>query len=72
MCCALVAVRVPEVGRGWVGILEQGGSSDDDHDSEQQGGNKLKALDKRNSSQTGRRMPDTMRRVSKLTGVSLS
>ena len=35
MCCALVVVRVPEVGRGWVGALEQGGSSDDDQDSEQ-------------------------------------
>ena len=32
MCCALVAVRVPEVGRGRVGVSEQGGSSDDDHD----------------------------------------
>ena len=41
MCCALVAVRVPEVGRGWVGALEQGGSSDDDQDSEQRGGSKL-------------------------------
>ena len=30
MCCALVAVRVPEVGRGRVGALEQGGSSDSD------------------------------------------
>ena len=34
MCCALVAVRVPEVGRGWVGVLEQGGSADSDQDSE--------------------------------------
>ena len=32
MCCALVAVWVPEVGRGQVGVLEQGGSSDDDQD----------------------------------------
>ena len=32
MCCALVAVQVPEVGRGRVGVLEQGGSSDDDQD----------------------------------------
>ena len=32
MCCALVAVRVPEVGRGQVGVSEQGGSSDDDQD----------------------------------------
>ena len=32
MCCALVAVQVPEVGRGWVGVSEQGGSSDDDQD----------------------------------------
>ena len=32
MCCALVAVRVPEVGRGRVGASEQGGSSDDDQD----------------------------------------
>ena len=32
MCCALVAVRVPEVGRGRVGVSEQGGSSDDDQD----------------------------------------
>ena len=32
MCCALVAVRVPEVGRGWVGASEQGGSLDDDQD----------------------------------------
>ena len=34
MCCALVAVQVPEVGRGQVGVSEQGGSSDDDQDSE--------------------------------------
>ena len=34
MCCALVAVWVPEVGRGQVGVSEQGGSSDDDQDSE--------------------------------------
>ena len=33
MCCALVAVRVPEVGRGRVGASEQGGSSDSDQDS---------------------------------------
>ena len=32
MCCALVAVWVPEVGRGWVGALEQGGSLDDGQD----------------------------------------
>ena len=32
MCCALVAVRVPEVGRGRVGVSEQGGSLDDDQD----------------------------------------
>ena len=32
MCCALVAVRVPEVGRGRVGASEQGGSSDDGQD----------------------------------------
>ena len=32
MCCALVAVRVPEVGRGQVRASEQGGSSDDDQD----------------------------------------
>ena len=32
MCCALVAVWVPEVGRGRVGVSEQGGSSDDDQD----------------------------------------
>ena len=32
MCCALVAVWVPEVGRGRVGASEQGGSSDDDQD----------------------------------------
>ena len=32
MCCALVAVRVPEVGRGRVGVSEQGGSSDNDQD----------------------------------------
>ena len=43
MCCALVAVRVPEVGRGRVGASEQGGSSDSDQDSELQGGNKLEA-----------------------------
>ena len=41
MCCALVAVQVPEVGRGRVGVLEQGGSSDSDQDSERRGGNKL-------------------------------
>ena len=34
MYCALVAVWVPEVGRGWVGASEQGGSSDNDQDSE--------------------------------------
>ena len=44
MDCALVAVQVPEVGRGWVGASEQGDSSDGDQDSEQQGGNKLKVL----------------------------
>ena len=43
MCCALVAVWVPEVGRGWVGVLEQGDSSDSDQDSERRGGNKLEA-----------------------------
>ena len=43
MCCALVAVQVPEVGRGRVRVLEQGGSSDNGQDSEQWGGNKLKA-----------------------------
>ena len=32
MCCALVAVRVPEVRRGRVGVSEQGGSSDNDQD----------------------------------------
>ena len=32
MCCALVAVRVPEVGRGRGGASEQGGSSDDGQD----------------------------------------
>ena len=47
MCCALVAVWVPEVGRGRVGASEQGGSLDDDQDSEQQGGNKLEALEMR-------------------------
>ena len=44
MCCALVAVQVPEVGRGWVGVSEQGGSSDSDQDSERQGGNKVEVL----------------------------
>ena len=34
MCCALVAVQVPEVGRGRVGASEQGGSLDSDQDSE--------------------------------------
>ena len=29
MCCALVVVQVPEVGRGQVGVSEQGGSSND-------------------------------------------
>ena len=43
MCCDLVAVWVPEVGRGQVGVSEQGGSSDDDQDSEWRGGNGLKA-----------------------------
>ena len=62
MCCALVAVRVPEVGRDWVRVLEQGGSSDNDQDKwttrrEQTWG----VRDKRNSSQTGRRMSNTMR-----------
>ena len=47
MCCALVAVRVPEVGRGQVGVSEQGGSSDDDQDSERRGGNKLEASETR-------------------------
>ena len=47
MCCALVAVRVPEVGRGRVGALEQGGSLDSDQDSERRGGNKLKASETR-------------------------
>ena len=32
MCCALVAFWVPEVGRGRVRALEQGGSSDDGQD----------------------------------------
>ena len=32
MYCALVAVQVPEVRRGQVGALEQGGSSDNDQD----------------------------------------
>ena len=32
MCCALVAVWVPEVRRGRVGVSEQGGSLDDDQD----------------------------------------
>ena len=41
MYCALVAVQVPEVRRGWVRVSEQGGSSDSDQDSERQGGNKL-------------------------------
>ena len=41
MCCALVAVWIPEVRRGWVGALEQGSSLDDDQDSERRGGNKL-------------------------------
>ena len=44
MCCALVAVQVPEVRRGRVGALEQGGSLDSDQDSERWGGNKLEAL----------------------------
>ena len=43
MCCALVAVWVPEVRRGRVGVSEQGGSSDIDQDSERWEGNKLKA-----------------------------
>ena len=43
ICCALVAVWVPEVGRGWVGASEQGGGSDGDQDSERRGGNKLEA-----------------------------
>ena len=43
MCCALVAVRVPEVGRGRVRALQQGDSSDGVQDSEQRGGNKLEA-----------------------------
>ena len=47
ICCALVAVQVPEVGRGRVRASEQGGSSDNDQDSERQGGNKLKASGKR-------------------------
>ena len=34
MFCALVAVQVPEAGRGRVGASEQGDSSDDDQDSE--------------------------------------
>ena len=34
MCCALVAVQVPEVGRGRVGASKQGGSLDSDQDSE--------------------------------------
>ena len=44
MCCDLVAVQVPEVKRGRVGVSEQDGSLDSDQDSERQGGNKLKAL----------------------------
>ena len=32
MCCALVAVQVPEVGRGRVGASEQGGFSDNGQD----------------------------------------
>ena len=35
MCCALVAVQIPEVRRGQVGVSEQVGSSNDDQDSEQ-------------------------------------
>ena len=72
MCCALVAVRVPEVGRGRVGVLEQGGSSDSDQDSERRREQTWGVGNERDSSQTGRRMSNTMRRVSKLTGVSLS
>ena len=34
MFCALVAVQVPEAGRGRVGASEQGDSLDDDQDSE--------------------------------------
>ena len=73
MCCALVAVWVPEVRRGRVGVLEQGGSSDDDQDKWTTRRKQTRGIgDERNSSQIGRRMLNTMRRVSKLTGVSLS
>ena len=72
MCCALVAVRVPEVGRGRVGVSEQGGSLDSDQDSERRREQTRGIGNERDSSQTGRRMSNTMRRVSKLTGVSLS
>ena len=34
MCCTLVAVQVPEVGRSQVRVSEQGSSSDNDQDSE--------------------------------------
>ena len=41
MCYALVAVWVPEVRRGSIGALDQGGSLDDDQDSERRGGDKF-------------------------------
>ena len=47
LCCALIAVQVPEVGRGQVRVLEQGDSSDSDQDSEQRGGSKLEASEMR-------------------------
>ena len=44
MCCALVAVQVPEVRRGRVKVSEQRDSSDSDQDSRQWGENKLWVL----------------------------
>ena len=35
MCCALVAVWVPEVGRGWVRASEERDSSDSGQDNRQ-------------------------------------